>query len=94
MKETGLSEAEIIYIPTGVDVDELNNLKLDSNVLHKYGLSSRIVLYVGRITEQKGLATLVSAGAALIKEGALGACEYVIVGYSSKLVTPGIWLPK
>lgn len=53
----GIEEAEIEIIPTGIEIPDM----LDKNVLRKrygYNLDDRIILYLGRIAEEKNIEEL------------------------------------
>jgi starch synthase len=67
--------SRVHVIPNGIDTD-LYAPALDRDVLEQYGLDPDrpIVLFVGRITRQKGVAHLVAAAAAFDPDAQLALC--------------------
>jgi starch synthase len=55
-----LDPAKVHAILNGIDVEQYRPVN-DETVLNKYGISGRYVLFLGRITRQKGLAHLLRA---------------------------------
>ncbi len=58
----GVDEHKIRVIPNGIDLDEYRPVH-DPTILHRYGIDPDLpyVLFVGRITRQKGIIHLVNA---------------------------------
>jgi len=79
-KSMGVSEDKIEIVPNGIDLAEFDNLPAGGEFRRKYGLSGeqKIILYLGRIHQTKGLELLVKAFAEVIKE--LPNTKLVIVG--------------
>ncbi|MBD2178640.1 glycosyltransferase family 1 protein [Pseudanabaena sp. FACHB-1998] len=83
------TQGQIEVIPCGTDT---NNFRLTSKALAraklKFGSQEKIILYVGRFDERKGIETLVRAFA-LLKEYDLPHLKLVIVGGSSANMPDG-----
>jgi len=79
-KGMGLREDKIEVVPNGVDLSEFENLPRRGEFRRKHGLdnSCKLILYLGRIHETKGIDLLVKAFAGLSKHFADG--NLVIVG--------------
>jgi len=79
-KSMGVSEDKIEIVPNGIDLAEFDNLPPKGEFRRKYGLSGeqKIILYLGRIHQTKGLELLVKAFAEVTKE--LPNTKLVIVG--------------
>ncbi len=69
-KSMGVSEDKIEIVPNGIDLAEFDNLPPKGEFRRKYGLSSeqKIILYLGRIHQTKGIDLLVKVFAEVIKE--------------------------
>ncbi|MFC2017363.1 glycosyltransferase [Chloroflexota bacterium] len=69
-KSMGVSEDKIEIVPNGVDLSEFESLPERGEFRRKYGLDNnqKLVLYLGRIHETKGLDLLVKAFANLPKD--------------------------
>jgi glycosyltransferase involved in cell wall biosynthesis len=76
----GVSEDKIEIVPNGIDLAEFENLPQRGEFRKKYGLddSQKIILYLGRIHQTKGIDLLARAFADLTKE--LDRAKLVIVG--------------
>lgn len=86
-REMGVDREKIVVVPNGVDLAEFENLPKRGEFRKKYGLTNqRVVLYLGRIHEIKGLDLLVEAFASLLNE--LDAVELVIVGPDDGYLLP------
>lgn len=79
-KEKGVKEDRIKLLPNGIDPSEFENLPPRCSFKKKYGLNSdqKLILYLGRIHESKGLDLLVKAFTGLTRE--LDEVQLVIVG--------------
>ena len=62
-KRMGVSEEKIVIIPNGIDMSEYDSLPPKDSFKKKFGIKNdeKIVLYVGRIHERKGLGLLAHA---------------------------------
>lgn len=82
-KMVGVSGDRIEIAPNGIDLAEFSNLPERGRFKRKYGLSSdqRIILYLGRIHQIKGLDFLVRAFAGMSED--LGNTKLVIAGYDN-----------
>lgn len=62
LKNFNVKNEKIVTIPNGIDLEDFKFLK-SKNVLKKYGIPSDLVyvLFVGRITRQKGIINLINA---------------------------------
>ncbi len=71
LRKFGISEKKIHYIPHGIDTNHFKPSD-PSQIILKYNLQKledkKIVLYVGRISERKGVEILIKAFSILIKE--------------------------
>jgi glycosyltransferase involved in cell wall biosynthesis len=69
-RQMGVDEDKVVIIPNGIDLSEYENLPEKGIFRKKYGLNSRekIVLYLGRIHETKGIDLLVGAFAEIKKK--------------------------
>lgn len=77
------NRGQIEVIPCGTDTDNFRLIsKADARVKLKLGSHEKVILYVGRFDERKGIETLVRAFA-LLKEQELKNLKLVIVGGSS-----------
>lgn len=77
--ETGYTSERIKLIPTGIDTAELR-MSDDRHFANKSSGNRRIVLYVGRITEQKGIETLIRAAEILQHDAKYSDVFYALVG--------------
>ena len=68
-RTVGINEDQIEIIPNGIDLSEFNNLPAKGEFRRKHGLgdNQRIILFVGRIHQAKGLDLLVRAFAEISK---------------------------
>ncbi|MFC2066085.1 glycosyltransferase [Chloroflexota bacterium] len=88
-RNMGVSQDKIEIVPNGVDPREFESLPERGKFRAKYGLDKnhKVVLYLGRIHESKGLDLLIRAFASLSRE--MDSARLVIVGpdggYSSDL---------
>lgn len=89
-RSVGVSEDKIEIIPSGVDLSEFEDLPQRGNFRRRYGLNKdeKLVLYLGRIHQSKGIDLLVKAFGSLSKR--LDGVKLAIVGpddgYLSKLM--------
>lgn len=69
-KSMGVSEDKIEIVPNGIDLSEFENLPQRGEFRERYGLKAeqKIVLYLGRIHQTKGLDLLAKAFAELSKQ--------------------------
>ncbi|MFZ7136932.1 MAG: glycosyltransferase [archaeon] len=76
----GVPEETIVLIPNGIDLSEYTNLPPEGSFKNKFGIGDdeKIVLYVGRIHESKGLGLL--AHAFKIVSETVSNVRFVIVG--------------
>ncbi len=87
----GVPEEKIAIIPNGIDLSEYTTLPPQGSFKKKYGINDndKVVLYVGRIHESKGLDFLLNAFACVVTK--LKNAKLVIAGpddgYLSKLKT-------
>jgi glycosyltransferase involved in cell wall biosynthesis len=79
-KSMGVSDDKIEIVPNGIDLSEFQDLPPKGEFRREHGLadSERIVLYLGRIHQTKGIDLLVRAFVGLSKEA--GDARLVIVG--------------
>ena len=79
-KSMGVKEDNIEIVPNGIAPSEFDNLPRKGEFKKKYGLndSQKIILYLGRIHETKGLDLLANAFAGLSKD--FNEAKLVIVG--------------
>jgi len=79
-KTMGVSESKIEIIPNGIDLAEFENLPQKGTFRGKYDITydQKIILYLGRIHQIKGLELLVKAFANLCRES--DGAELVIAG--------------
>lgn len=79
-KSMGVSNDKIEIVPNGIDLSEFENMPQRGEFRRKYGLddNERIVLYLGRIHQTKGVDLLARAFVKLPKE--VGGAKLVIVG--------------
>lgn len=79
-KSMGVIEDKIRIVPNGIDLSEFDNLPQRGEFRKKYGLNDheKIILYLGRIHETKGIDLLVRAFAGLTK--VMDGVRLVIVG--------------
>lgn len=88
-RKVGIKPGNIQIVPNGIDLSEFDDLPKKGTFRHKYSIkdNEKIVLYVGRIHETKGIELLVEAFADLIKK--LNNVKLVLVGpddgYQNKL---------
>ncbi len=63
LKAKGLNNKLIEIIPTPVDLSQLDNSKIDTNLCKQYFLTpkTKLLLFIGRLTEQKDLTILLKA---------------------------------
>jgi len=89
-KKMGVDEDKIEIIPNGIDISEYNNLPKRGEFRKRYQINEKdkIVLYVGRLHENKGIGLLVEAFSEISKK--LKYVKLVLVGpddgYKQKLV--------
>ena len=76
----GVPEKKIVIIPNGIDLSEYTDLPPEGSFKKKFGIDDdeKIVLYLGRIHESKGLNLLAEAFSVVLKE--LERVRLVIVG--------------
>jgi len=69
-QNNGASKNQAVILPNGVDLSEFENLPERGKFRKKYGLDSnqKVVLYLGRIHQTKGIDLLIRAFAALSKK--------------------------
>jgi len=69
-RRMGVPEEKIAIIPNGIDLSEYANLPPQGAFKKKYGIKEeeKIVLYLGRIHESKGLGMLAEAFSFVAKE--------------------------
>jgi len=79
-EDFNIDKNKIVIVPNGIDLSEYSNLPEKREFRRKYSMrdDEKMILYVGRIHEIKGLDTLVKAFADLVKE--LDNVKLVIVG--------------
>jgi glycosyltransferase involved in cell wall biosynthesis len=79
-KSMGVPEDKIEIVPNGIDLSEFETLPQRGEFRSKYGLNSdqKMVLYLGRIDQTKGIDLLARAFADLVRE--LKNTKLVIVG--------------
>jgi glycosyltransferase involved in cell wall biosynthesis len=79
-KKMGVGEDKIKIVPNGIDPSEYENLPERGEFRKRYSIreDEKIILYLGRIHERKGIDLLVKAFADLVKE--LGEVRLIIVG--------------
>lgn len=90
-RNVGIQTRNIQIVPNGIDLSEYDNLPEKGTFRHKYDIKDdeKIVLYVGRIHETKGIELLVEAFADLINK--FNNVKLVLVGpddgYKQKLLS-------
>jgi len=67
MRKISTSSTCLQIIPMGVDSSEFNPLKKDLSIRRKYGIDDLFLLYVGRLSEKKGVTYLVDAMPAVLR---------------------------
>jgi glycosyltransferase involved in cell wall biosynthesis len=79
-RSMGVEEGKIIIVPNGVNPLEFENLPPGQGFKKQYGIeeNEKIILYLGRIHETKGIELLVNAFASL--SGEIDGVKLVIVG--------------
>jgi len=79
-KDSGVDSKNIAIIPNGIDLSEYQFLPEKGNFRKKYSISSeeKIVLYLGRIHEIKGIDLLINAFVHVLKE--MNNVRLVIIG--------------
>lgn len=79
-RSMGVAEEKIEIIPNGIDLSEFADLPLKGSFKKKFGIDEdeKIVLYLGRIHQIKGIDILVKAFAKVVKK--LSNVKLVIVG--------------
>ena len=79
-KSMGVSEDRIEIVPNGIDLAEFENLPKRGEFREKYGLNNnqKIILYLGRIHQTKGIDLLVKAFGKLVED--ITDAKLVIVG--------------
>ncbi len=61
MKSVTQNKEKIRYIPNGVDSKLFTPEKKDNSLRKKYGITGPFLLFIGRITEKKGISYLIEA---------------------------------
>ncbi|MCK4348853.1 MAG: glycosyltransferase, partial [Thermoplasmatales archaeon] len=79
-RKMGVDENKIKIVSNGIDLSEYDNLPTSGEFRGKYGIrdDEKIILYLGRIHQIKGVDLLVEAFADLVNQ--MGAVKLVIVG--------------
>jgi glycosyltransferase involved in cell wall biosynthesis len=80
-KNVGVPEKKIEVIPNGIDLSEYSNLPAKGSFKNRFSIDDdeKIVLYVGRIHESKGIDFLIKSFANLVRGGAKDV-KLVLVG--------------
>ena len=60
-------ECTVDVIPMGTDIKKFSPLKYDKNIKKKYNIKGPLLLFVGRISEKKGLRYLIEAMPSILK---------------------------
>jgi len=69
---------KVRVIPMGVDLSKFSPANLDDSIKKKYGINGHFILFVGRLSEKKGVKYLVGAMPDIVKEHK--DCKLLIVG--------------
>jgi glycosyltransferase involved in cell wall biosynthesis len=79
-KRIGINEDRIEIVPNGIDLSEYSNLPPKGGFRQKYGIGEdeKVILYLGRIHQGKGIDLLAEATASITKK--LDAVKLAIVG--------------
>jgi glycosyltransferase involved in cell wall biosynthesis len=79
-KKMGARQNKIEIVPTGIDLTKFKNLPRKGNFRQKYGIrnNAKLILYLGRIHESKGVDVLIRAFISLTKE--MNDAQLAIVG--------------
>jgi len=72
---------KIRVIPNGIDLDKFTNLPDPSAFKKKYGISGKVVLFVGRLAEYKGVQYLIQMSPLILRQ--IPGTKFVIVGPDS-----------
>jgi len=68
MKSICESKDKVIYIPNGVDTELFNPDKKDTGIKKKFSIDGQFILFVGRLTEKKGVHFLLEAMPEVVKK--------------------------
>jgi len=79
-KKMGIHENKIVILPNGIDLTQYASLPQKGSFRKKYGINNeeKIVLYVGRLHESKGIDLLLKTFPRILKE--FPNCSLVLVG--------------
>lgn len=76
------SSTPVTVIPMGVNLDQFNPEKRDEMIRQRYNVEGPLLLFVGRLTEKKGVKYLIQAMPEVVKE--YPDAKLLIVGYGSE----------
>jgi len=68
MQEISKDKNKILYIPNGVDTKLFNPHNKDNSIKKKYNINGQFMLFVGRLTEKKGIEYIIKAMPKLIEK--------------------------
>jgi glycosyltransferase involved in cell wall biosynthesis len=77
----GADPRKIRVIPNGIDLDKFTDLPNPSAFKKKYGIHGKVVLFVGRLAEHKGVQYLIQIVPQILRE--IPETKFVIVGPDS-----------
>lgn len=68
IQEIGITKIPIEVIPMGVDTEKFNPDKKDLSIKKKYNIKNEFLLFVGRLSEKKGIEYLIKAIPIVLKK--------------------------
>ena len=78
----GVSNTSVEVIPMGVDSNRFNADKSDNSLRKKYNINGPLLLFVGRLSEKKGIEYLLKAMPGVIKH--IPAAKLLVVGHGER----------
>ncbi|MBS3080843.1 glycosyltransferase [Candidatus Pacearchaeota archaeon] len=68
MKRVANDKDKVVYIPNGIDTELFNPKKKDLLIKEKYKIEDSFLLFVGRLSEKKGVRYLIEAMSEVVKK--------------------------